>query len=86
MMTTSTRDESMRAADTDRIQVAQLLTEAAAQGRLQMTEYEDRLTKAYAAKTYEELDRLSADLPGRSTPARGSGPPTRRPRRCCWRS
>lgn len=64
----------MRAADTDRIQVAQLLTEAAAQGQLQMSEYEDRLTKAYAATTYEELARLSADLPGALTTPRGKGP------------
>jgi hypothetical protein len=60
----------MRAADTDRIQVAQLLTDAAAQGRLQMSEYEDRLSKAYAAQTYDELERLAADLPGAVT-ARG---------------
>lgn len=61
-----------RAAETDRIQVAQLLTEAAAQGRLQMSDYEDRLTKAYAAKTYAELDRLHSDLVGSSVnPCRG---------------
>src|SRR5579884_1073174 len=66
------RDES-RAADTDRIQVAQLLTDAAAQGRLQLSEYEDRLTKAYAATTYQELDRLRSDLPGASViPHRGA--------------
>lgn len=64
----------MRAADTDRIQVAQLLTDAAAQGRLQLSEYEDRLTKAYAAQTYEELDRLSADLPGAFSRSRTGGP------------
>ncbi|BCO34617.1 DUF1707 domain-containing protein [Mycobacterium heckeshornense] len=65
------RDES-RAADTDRIQVAQLLTDAAAQGRLQLSEYEERLAKAYAATTYQELDRLRADLPGSSvSPRRG---------------
>lgn len=64
----------MRANDTDRIQVAQLLTDAAAQGRLEMTEYEDRLTKAYAAQTFGELDRLSADLPGAVTFAAGGGP------------
>ena len=39
-----------------------------------MTEYEDRLTKAYAAKTYDELDRLSADLPGAVTTVRRGGP------------
>ena len=61
-----------RAADTDRIQLAQLLGDAAAHGRLQIGEYEDRLTKAYAAQTYDELDRLRADLPGSSvSPHRG---------------
>ena len=66
----------MRAADTDRIQVAQLLTDAAAQGQLQLSEYEDRLTRAYAAQTYDELDRLSADLAGsdHARPQRRSGP------------
>ena len=76
----------MRAADTDRIQMAQLLTDAAAQGRLQLNEYEDRLTRAYAAQTYDELDRLSADLPGAVTRGRSGGPSGRRRRRCCWRS
>ncbi|MGA8544228.1 MAG: DUF1707 domain-containing protein [Mycobacterium sp.] len=61
-----------RAGETDRIQVAQLLTDAAAQGRLQMSDYEDRLTRAYAAKTYDELDRLRSDLLGSSvSPQRG---------------
>jgi hypothetical protein len=58
------------------MQAAQLLADAAAAGRLPMNEYEDRLNKAYAAKTYDELDRLSADLPGavNTTPARRGGP------------
>ncbi len=61
-----------RAGETDRIQVAQLLTDAAAQGRLQMSDYEDRLTRAYAARTYDELDRLRSDLLGSSvSPQRG---------------
>jgi hypothetical protein len=63
----------MRAGDTDRIQVAQLLTDAAAQGRLQMSEYESRLTKAYAAETYDELDRISSDLPGALSTRRAPG-------------
>ncbi len=63
----------MRAGDTDRIQVAQLLTDAAASGTLGISEYEDRLNRAYAAQTYDELDRLSADLPGTITRGR-SGP------------
>lgn len=73
MSNSVSRSSSMRASDTDRIQVAQLLTDAASQGRLDMTEYEDRLTKAYAAQTFGELDRLSADLPGIVTSASGGG-------------
>lgn len=66
------RGDRSRAADTDRIQVAQLLSDAAAHGRLQMSEYEERLAKAYAARTYEELDQLRADLPGSTIcPRRG---------------
>ncbi|HUO38613.1 MAG TPA: DUF1707 domain-containing protein [Mycobacterium sp.] len=66
------RNAALRAADTDRIQIAQLLTDAAAQGRLAMSDYEDRLSKVYAAQTYEELDRLSSDLPGIPRPPRRS--------------
>ena len=63
-----------RAAETDRIEVAQLLTDAAAHGKLPMSEYEDRLTKAYAAQTYEELDGLRSDLLGSSISSRDGGP------------
>ena len=70
----ASRYGSMRAADSDRIQVAQLLTDAAAQGRLEMSEYEERLKKAYAAQTFDELDRLSSDLPGIATTAPTIGP------------
>jgi hypothetical protein len=74
MSTPASRNGSMRAADTDRMQVAQLLTEAAAQGRLAMTEYEDRLSRAYAAQTYDELELLSADLPDVASTTRSGGP------------
>jgi hypothetical protein len=40
-----------------------LLAYAVEQGRLQLNDYEDRLTKAYAATTYQELDQLREDLP-----------------------
>lgn len=73
------RDESSRAADTDRIQLAQLLAYAAEQGRLPLKDYEDRLTKAYAATTYEELDRLRADLPGSPINPRRGGKPNPAP-------
>ena len=77
--TQAARDVPSRAADTDRIQVAQLLAYAAEQGRLQMKDYEDRLTRAYAATTYEELDELRADLPGAQLSARRGGKPNPAP-------
>lgn len=67
------RNAESQAADTDRIEVAQLLTDAAAHGWIGMSEYEDRLAKVYAAQTYEELERLSADLPSASTRPRRRG-------------
>lgn len=73
------RDEPSRAADTDRIQFAQLLAYAAEQGRLQLKDYEDRLTRAYAATTYEELDQLRADLPGAPINPRRGGKPNPAP-------
>lgn len=67
-----TNGTQSRAADTDRIQLAQVLGDAVAQGQLPMGEYEDRLAKVYAAQTYDELDGLRADLPGSSVcPHRG---------------
>ena len=74
MSTPASRNRSDPAADTDRMQAAQLLSDAAAQGALSMNEYEDRLSRAYAAKTYDELFRLSSDLPGALTTARRGGP------------
>ena len=63
MTTPSSSDASERASDDDRIQVAQLLSEAASHGRLTLEQYEDRLAKAYAATTFDELERVADDLP-----------------------
>ena len=56
------------------MQLAQLLSEAAAQGQLAMAEYENRLSRAYGAKTYDELAEISDDLPGAMTTAPMGGP------------
>ena len=56
------RDE-MRAADSDRQAVADKLRVALDEGRLDLHEYDERLQRAYAAKTYGELDGLLTDLP-----------------------
>jgi len=53
----------MRASDDDRIQVAQLLSEAASNGRLTLDQYEGRLAKTYSATSYNQLERLTYDLP-----------------------
>jgi hypothetical protein len=53
----------LRAADADRAAVATVLGQHMSAGRLTVEEYDERLARAYAAKTYGELDELTADLP-----------------------
>ena len=68
-------DASLEASDDDRIQVAQLLSEAAAHDRLTLAEYEKRLAKAYAATSYGALERLTEDLPEAMEYRRGKARP-----------
>ncbi len=56
--------EEMRAADSDRQAVADKLKQALDEGRLDLAEYDERLQRTYAAKTYGDLDGLLDDLPG----------------------
>jgi len=63
----------LRAADADRAALATVLGEHMAAGRLTVAEYEDRLARAYAAKTYGELAELTTDLPGGAVPAVPAG-------------
>jgi hypothetical protein len=58
-----TKRATLRAADTDREQVAERLRRAAAEGRLLTDELEERLGAALSAKTYGELDAIVSDLP-----------------------
>jgi hypothetical protein len=53
----------MRVSDADRDRAAEVLREAAAQGRLSMDELDERLELAYAAKTYADLAPITRDLP-----------------------
>ena len=57
------RQSSLRAADADREAVTERLREAAAEGRLEPDELEDRVHTALRARTYGELERVVADLP-----------------------
>jgi hypothetical protein len=53
----------IRASDADRDQVAALLQEHHAEGRLTAEEFSERLDAALHARTLGELDELLADLP-----------------------
>jgi Domain of unknown function (DUF1707) len=60
--------EELRAADVDRAFVAERLKGALDEGRLSLSEYDERLQQTYAAKTYGDLDRVLADLPRPAPP------------------
>jgi hypothetical protein len=66
----------LRASDSDRDRVAEVLREAAADGRLTFDELDERLGQAYAARTYAELEPITRDLPqaGSVTQAGGVTP------------
>lgn len=70
------RYDSLRASDADRDAVTERLREAAGEGRLEPDELEERVDRALRARTYGELARLVADLPG--PPNRASQRPGRR--------
>jgi hypothetical protein len=56
-----------RAADRDRDEVAVILGEALATGRLTSEEHAERLEAVYAARTYGELEPITKDLPRERT-------------------
>jgi hypothetical protein len=53
-----------RASDADRNAAAALLGAAFAEGRLTADEHGERLSAAYAARTWQQLRQLTADQPG----------------------
>ncbi|MEV7428134.1 DUF1707 domain-containing protein [Nocardioides sp. NPDC092400] len=59
-----TDPSQLRVSDADRHRTAEVLREAAGEGRLDMDELGERLEAAYAAKTYADLAPLVMDLPG----------------------
>jgi Domain of unknown function (DUF1707) len=70
----------LRISDAERHQVAEILRQAAGEGRIDLTELDERLEATYAAKTYADLVPLTADLPVRG-PVRGpAARPAPRPR------
>ena len=69
------------ASDADRDRAAELLSTAFAEGRLTTGEHSARVRAAYAARTWQQLHALTADLPvpagdsaGRAAPGLIAGP------------
>ncbi len=59
---------SMRAASADRERAVDVLKAGFTEGRLTQDEYNDRMGRAYAARTYGELMALTGDLPAGAMP------------------
>jgi len=69
-------DRSLRAADSDRESVADILREHHLAGRIDDDELQERIGHCYAARTYADLDAVIADLPNEEpTVSRGRGLP-----------
>ena len=69
----------LRISDAERHQVAEILRQAAGEGRLDLDELDQRLEATYAARTYADLVPITLDLPthphARPVPARPAAPP-----------
>jgi hypothetical protein len=64
------RESHLRAADSDREQIADQLRTGHADGRLDLDEFQQRLESCYEAKTFGELGVLVSDLPRNEPDAR----------------
>jgi hypothetical protein len=56
-------DAWLRASDADREQTVAVLRRHVADGRISIEEFSERTTAAYAARTFGDLDAVTADLP-----------------------
>jgi hypothetical protein len=63
------RRASLRVSDADREQFVEALRQHHVDGRLTAEELTDRTERAYAARTFGDLDSLAADLPPLRPPA-----------------
>ena len=64
-----TRQPAILAADAEREHSTELLSRAVVEGRLTLEEFSDRVGRAQAARTREELATLTRDLPAAPPPA-----------------
>ncbi len=61
----------VRCSDDERERTCSALHVAAGEGRLSLTEVEERIAEVYSARYRHELDALTADLPAADEPATG---------------
>jgi hypothetical protein len=73
------RRPELRVGDADRQRMAERLRRAHDEGRLDLAEFDERVTAAYAARTFGDLDALDADLPPEAAPRAPVPVPDRRP-------
>ena len=71
--------DSMRASSADRERAVDVLKAGFTEGRLTQDEYNDRMGRAYAARTYGDLAALTADLPAGASPVPGWPVPAYQP-------
>ena len=69
----------MRISDADRQRVADVLRDAAGEGRIDLDELEERLELTWQAKTYGELVPITLDLQAAHPVTPPAGAPVRRP-------
>src|SRR4051794_7789626 len=72
----------LRISDQDRHHVAEVLREAAGEGRIDLEELDQRLEATYAARTYADLVPITSTCP--PPRRRRCRPVPRRPRRPRW--
>jgi hypothetical protein len=68
---------ALRASDADRERTVVLLRDHAAEGRLTLEEFTERMSAAYLARTKDELEELADDLPLGRAPSVSRRRPTR---------
>jgi len=68
---------ALRASDADRERTIELLRGHAAEGRLTLEEFADRMSAAYLARTNDDLEKLTQDLPSAHPAVTSRRRPTR---------
>jgi len=82
------RHARLRASAADREQVIEVLKAAFVQDRITKNELDQRIGKALASRTYDDLDVLTADIPARLTRAQPAQParPSDNVTKLIWRA